>query len=82
MADDIEISQRIGALVDEERLLREQRASGAIAPDDERSRLQAIEVELDQCGDLLRQRGALRNAGADPSQATVRPASVVENYRG
>ena len=82
MADDVDISQRIGALVDEEKRLREQRSAGQIAAEDERSRLSAIEVELDQCWDLLRQRAALRDAGGDPSQAAVRPASVVENYRG
>ncbi|HEY0117175.1 MAG TPA: DUF2630 family protein [Cellulomonas sp.] len=82
MTSDLDISHRIGALVDEEKQLREQRAAGAIAPDDERTRLSAIEVELDQCWDLLRQRAALRDAGSDPGQAAVRPAGVVENYQG
>ncbi len=82
MADDIDISHRIGVLVDEERRLREQRSARAIAPDDERARLSAIEVELDQCWDLLRQRAALREAGGDPDQAAVRPPGVVENYQG
>ena len=82
MADDLDLSHRIGALVDEEKRLREERTAGRISPDDERARLSAIEVELDQCWDLLRQRAALREAGADPSQAAVRPASVVENYQG
>ena len=80
MADDTDISHRIGALVGEEKELREQLAAGRIAADDEHARLRAIEVELDQCWDLLRQRQALRDAGADPSQATVRPAGVVESY--
>jgi hypothetical protein len=82
MADDRDISHRIGALVDEEKQLREQRTAGLIAREDENARLSAIEVELDQCWDLLRQRAALRDAGGDPAQATVRPASVVENYQG
>ena len=82
MADDAEISHRIGALVDEEKHLREQLTAGQIARDDEHARLAAIEVELDQCWDLLRQRAALRDAGGDPAGATVRPASVVENYQG
>lgn len=80
MADDSDISHRIGALVSEEKQLRAQLAAGRISADDEHERLSAIEVELDQCWDLLRQRAALRDAGADPSQATVRPATVVENY--
>ena len=44
------------------------------------ARLKKIEVELDQCWDLLRQRRALREFGRDPDQAKVRPAKVVENY--
>jgi hypothetical protein len=82
MADDVDISHRIGALVDEEKRLREQLAAGRIGRDEEHSRLAAVEVELDQCWDLLRQRAALRDAGGDPSHASVRPASVVENYQG
>ncbi len=82
MADDMDLSHRIGALVGEEKRLRDQLAARTIAPDDEHARLAAIEVELDQCWDLLRQRAALRDSGGDPSQAAVRPAGVVENYRG
>ena len=48
---------------------------------DERNRLRAVEVELDRCWDLLRQRRALRDAGSDPEQARVRDAGTVENYR-
>jgi hypothetical protein len=39
-----------------------------------------VRVELDRCWDLLRQRRALRNAGADPDDAAVRDADVVEKY--
>jgi hypothetical protein len=39
-----------------------------------------VQVELDQCWDLLRQRRALREVGLDPSMAQVRPAQVVEKY--
>jgi len=46
----------------------------------DRERLGKINVELDQCWDLLRQRRALRDAGKDPDQAEVRPANVVERY--
>lgn len=82
MADDIDISRRIGALVAEEKALREQAGARKVSPEDEQARLSALEVELDQCWDLLRQRAALRDAGGDPGRASVRPASVVENYRG
>ncbi|SEP35704.1 Protein of unknown function [Rhodospirillales bacterium URHD0017] len=50
--------------------------------DAQRARLTAINVELDQCWDLLRQRRALREFGRDPDEAEVRPAKVVENYKG
>ena len=39
-----------------------------------------VEVELDQCWDLLRQRRALREAGRDPDAADARRPEVVENY--
>ena len=50
--------------------------------DAQRGRLAAINVELDRCWDLLRQRRALREFGRNPDDAEVRPASIVENYRG
>jgi hypothetical protein len=43
--------------------------------------MQAVQVSLDQCWDLLRQRRALRNAGLDPDSARERPADVVEGYQ-
>ncbi len=45
-------------------------------------RLKEIQVELDQCWDLLRQRRALRETGQDPAGAQVRPPEVVEKYIG
>ena len=48
--------------------------------DEERRQLADVEIELDQCWDLLRQRRALREFGEDPSRARVRPEEVVENY--
>ena len=49
--------------------------------DHDQIRLEKIQVELDQCWDLLRQRRARREFGQDPDEATVRPASVVERYK-
>jgi hypothetical protein len=49
--------------------------------DHDQVRLEKIQVELDQCWDLLRQRRARREFGQDPDEATVRPASVVERYK-
>jgi len=80
MTTDQDLRARISALVAEERELRTKRSEGTIDGDQERSRLQAIEVELDQCWDLLRQREALRDAGEDPDEAKVRPPEQVEGY--
>ena len=68
----------IEELVTEEKKLY---AQGEMS-DAERERLAKINVELDRCWDLLRQRRALREYGRDPDQAEVRPARVVENYKG
>jgi Protein of unknown function (DUF2630) len=50
--------------------------------DPQSKRLAEIQVELDQCWDLLRQRRALREYGQDTSQAHARPAEVVKKYIG
>lgn len=70
------ILERIRTLVDEEHRLYGQ---GAVNFAD-RERLTQIEVELDQCWDLLRRRRALRRSGADPDEARVRKSDIVENY--
>jgi hypothetical protein len=66
-------------LVEEEHRLFEQGERGIIGQMDNR-RLAQVQVELDQCWDLLRQRRALRDVGLDPDMAQLRPAQVVENY--
>ncbi|HEX5947596.1 MAG TPA: DUF2630 family protein [Acidimicrobiales bacterium] len=78
--DDAEVIRRIGALVDEEHTL--ERTLGTTGPDDESTdRLREIEVALDQCWDLLRQRRARREMGDDPDDAQVRPTQIVEGYQ-
>ncbi|MFZ0453441.1 MAG: DUF2630 family protein [Ignavibacteriaceae bacterium] len=49
--------------------------------DKEVKELHEMKVELDQCWDFLRQRNALKNAGKNPDQASIRPPNVVENYK-
>lgn len=66
----------IQKLVEEEHRLYGQGAGGKTNP----RRLEKIQIELDQCWDLLRQRRALRRAGQDADEAEVRPPEVVENY--
>jgi hypothetical protein len=65
-------------LVTEEKKLY---AKGSIS-EAEQKRLSEINVELDRCWDLLRQRRALREFGRNPDDARVRPAGIVENYKG
>ena len=48
--------------------------------DHDQVRLEKIQIELDQCWDLLRQRRARREFDQDPDGATIRPVSVVERY--
>lgn len=77
--DDREITDRITRLVDDEHRL-EQAHVGQGLSEEETDRLHAIEVELDRCWDLLRQRRARRAAGQDPDEAQPRSAPVVEDY--
>ena len=78
--NDNEIVHRIGVLADEEHSL-ERSHEGEEFSEQELERLREIEVTLDQCWDLLRQRRARRSAGADPDEVSVRPAVVIEGYR-
>jgi hypothetical protein len=80
MADqDADVIERIEELAHEEHALFEKESRGE-ASTRERSRLKEIEVQLDQCYDLLRQRRARRAAGLDPDGAAVRDESTVEGY--
>ena len=74
--DDTTITHHITDLVTEEQELR----SDADLTDEERQRLDDIQVELDRCYDLLRQRRARREYGKDPDQAEARDAETVEHY--
>ncbi|MDT0442436.1 MULTISPECIES: DUF2630 family protein [unclassified Streptomyces] len=77
--DDKDILARVGELVAEERALRE-RAVGHGLQEAEEVRLGDVEVGLDQCWDLLRQRRARSEFGDDPDAAALRPAPEVEGY--
>ena len=78
--DDAELVRRINELADEEHRLERSHAAQPL-PDDDHARLREIEIALDQCWDLLRQRRARRAIGEDPDEAAVRPADIVENYQ-
>ena len=79
--EDQDVLTQINSLASEEHELY-QRAGEDGLSDQEHRRLKAIEVQLDQCWDLLRQRRALRDIGGDPREAEVRPAGQVEGYLG
>jgi len=76
--DDEQILERISALVDEEESLRNRQESPLSA--EELRRVEQIEVSLDQCWDLLRQRRARREYGDNPDTADVRRPETVERY--
>jgi hypothetical protein len=77
---DRDILAEVNQLVAEERELRAKVQHREIDETEEHQRLRAVEVQLDQCWDLLRQRRALRETGQDPDQAQVRPPDQVEGY--
>ncbi|CAA0114869.1 putative protein [Mycolicibacterium vanbaalenii] len=82
VASDRDILDRVNELISQENELRDKLQHREIDESEEHRRLQSIEVQLDQCWDLLRQRRALRNSGGDPRDAQVRPAGEVEGYLG
>jgi Protein of unknown function (DUF2630) len=78
------IAARIERLVAQEQDLHRREETDNSDPDaleSDRERLREIQVELDRCWDLLRQRRALRDAGTDPDRATARDADTVERYQ-
>jgi len=79
MADD-DLFGNINQLVDEEHRLQQSHGAGGLS-DAEHERLREVEVALDRCWDLLRQRRARRDAGQDASGAEARDANTVEGYR-
>ena len=78
--DDQEIVARINKLVDEEHHLERTHSGKGLSPD-ETERLRSLEVQLDQCWDLLRQRRARREYGQNPDDAAVRDPNTVERYQ-
>ncbi|MEA2828017.1 MAG: hypothetical protein QOG43_2456 [Actinomycetota bacterium] len=78
--DDHDVLGRIAALVEKEHKLEEMHVGEGLDPD-RAHELRQLEVALDQCWDLLRQRRARRAAGLDPDDAEVRGEGTVEGYR-
>jgi hypothetical protein len=76
MADRDVLAQIDQLVAEEHELLNKNGLSEA-----ERARLHTLEVALDQCWDLLRQRRGRREFGQDPDDAAVRDPGTVERYR-
>ncbi len=81
--NDETIAGRIESLVQEEQELR--RREQIDRRDDEQleqdqTRLREVQIELDRCWDLLRQRRGREEFGQDPDEARVRDADTVERY--
>ncbi len=76
---DREILEHIHQLVAEEKQLRATHASEGLHQDG-RARLTALEEQLDQAWDLLRQRRAREDLGEDPDQVKERSTGEVEGY--
>ena len=72
--------QALELVAEEESLLESSRGTDGLSEADD-ARLKAVEVALDQCWDLLRQRRARREAGENPDAASMRPPDEVEGYR-
>lgn len=79
--DDREVLKHISQLVEEERELRANVQTGVGLDAAARDRMKELEIQLDQCWDLLRRRQDREEFGEDPNVEEVRPASVVEGYR-
>jgi hypothetical protein len=78
--NDDQVIARISELVDEEHAL-ERTIQQEGSSDESGDRLRRLEVALDQCWDLLRQRRARRATGEDPDEAQVRDPEIVEHYQ-
>ena len=80
---DESIATKIESLVSEEQSLRRQEQADRQDPEQleaDKQRLEEVQIELDRCWDLLRQRRSLEEFDQDPEQAQVRDADTVERY--
>jgi hypothetical protein len=78
--DDSQILNSINKLVEEEHELMKQ-AEGGQLDETGHARMHEVEIKLDQCWDLLRQRRARREFGLNPEEAKVREENIVEHYQ-
>lgn len=79
--NDPQILGEISKLVAEEHELLHQGEHGSGLNEEQEARLKTVQVHLDQCWDLLRQRRARREFGENPDEAKERDANIVERYQ-
>lgn len=79
--DDRQILDEIKRIVDREHQLRAEVEQGQLDPQIQRTQLGRLDVALDRCWDLLRQREDRRDARQEENDARTRPAATLENYR-
>jgi len=78
--NDTEILKHITELVNEEHELTNLSEQESGMTEEQHARLRSLEINLDQCWDLLRQRRARRSAGLNPDEAQARDPEIVEHY--
>ena len=77
--DDSDVLSHIEKLVDEEQKLAQLKEQGSLT-EDQHASMRQLEIYLDQCWDLLRQRRARRIAGLDPADARLRDQESTELF--
>ena len=80
MADE-HVTSHIEKLAHEEHALFEKESAGK-ASDADRARLAQVGIQLDQGGDMLRQRRAKLEVGQNPNEARARDPKTIKNYEG
>ena len=82
MADEDVLGNIQQLAAEEHELYERHRPAGSPLTEDEHRRMEELQVRLDQCWDLLRQRRARRQYGEDPSRrelATSRPSRTISS---
>lgn len=77
--EDQDVLPYIEKLVKQEQKLARLHEQGALTGEQQTS-MRQIELYLDQCWDLLRQRSARRKAGLDPADARLRDTDSEELF--
>jgi Protein of unknown function (DUF2630) len=77
--EDRDVLPYIEKLVKQEQKLARLHEQGALT-EEQHASMRQLELYLDQCWDLLRQRRARRKAGLDPADARLRDVDSVELF--